>query len=116
MTPPKPSQHATILHEALSITSEERHKSYGHPRQNHETTAAFWSAYLRRKYGADAPQLEGRDVCLMMILLKISRDSHFTTRDNLVDIAGYARNAEMIEEEAQQAEFDFGDALGLNAR
>ena len=89
---------SNILVEAEEITSGARNRAYGHPKENHENTAAFWTAYMKRKYGADAPTLSGRDVCLMMILLKISRDANKETRDNLVDAAGYARNAEMIDE------------------
>jgi hypothetical protein len=99
MTP----QPQTILHEALEITSGERNRAYGHPRENHQNTADFWTGYLRRKYGADVPTLTARDVCLMMVLLKVSRDANCERRDNLVDIAGYARNIEMIDEEGHRA-------------
>jgi hypothetical protein len=35
---------------------------------------------------------------MLMVLLKVSRDANKVNRDNLVDICGYARNAEMIED------------------
>lgn len=87
----------TILEEAQKLTSGARQKSYGHPYDNHTNTANFWSEYLARKYGLSV-RLTGRDVCMMMILLKISRDANKEQRDSLVDVAGYARNAEMIDE------------------
>lgn len=88
-----------ILAEALDITNGDRQKYYGHPADNHGNTAALWSAYLNRKYGLFPPiGLSARDVCMMMVLLKVSRDANSTKRDNLVDIAGYVRNAEQIEQ------------------
>jgi hypothetical protein len=41
-------------------------------------------------------KLDAMDVCFFNILQKISRAANRTTRDTLVDIAGYAANAEMI--------------------
>jgi len=90
---PKP----TILQEAAEVTAGDRQKFYGHPKDNHGNTAALWGAYLTRRFGAGVT-LDARDVCLMMALLKISRDANRRKRDNLVDIAGYARNAEMVDE------------------
>jgi Domain of unknown function (DUF6378) len=48
--------------------------------------------YLEREITAE-------DVCWMMMLLKVSRQINLPTKDNLVDIVGYARNIEMIDEE-----------------
>jgi hypothetical protein len=87
----------TILEEAAEVTSGSRQRAYGHPRDNHGNTAALWGAYLTRKYGFEG-DLTARDVCLMMVLLKVSRDANKPGRDNLVDMAGYARNAEMIDQ------------------
>jgi hypothetical protein len=96
VTPPA-STPKTILEEAATITSGDRQRYYGHPSDNHGNTATFWSAYLNRKYGA-AFRLTVRDVALMMVLLKISRDANAQKRDNLVDICGYTRNIEQDEE------------------
>lgn len=87
----------TILEEAAEITAGDRQKFYGHPRDNHGNTAEFWTAYLKRKYGA-AFALDAEDVCFFMALLKVSRQCNRPKRDNLVDIAGYIRNAEMVTE------------------
>ena len=87
----------TVLEEAASITSDDRQKTYGHPADNHGGTAAMWTAYLGKRLNAP---LTARDVCLMQVLVKVSREAHAPKRDNLVDICGYARNAEMIEERA----------------
>lgn len=95
-----------ILEQALEITSGDRNKFYGHPLDNHSNTAEFWSGYLFRKFGVRLA-LTPRDVCLMMVLLKVSRDANSEKLDNLVDIVGYTRNIEMIDEERKRrAVFD----------
>ena len=80
----------TVLEEAARVVDGPRREDYGHPAENHERTAAFWNAYLLGRSVVSA-----RDVCMLNILQKISRERHAPKRDNLVDIAGYARNAEM---------------------
>ena len=82
-----------ILEEAMRITSSDRNKDYGDPRDNLQQTADLWQAYLHRK--SNCP-LDARDVANMMILLKISRDSYCRKRDNVVDIAGWARLADLV--------------------
>ena len=88
----------TVLEEAADITTNDRQRYYGHPKYNHGNTADMWSAYLNRKYGFEGP-LDARDVCMMMVLLKVSRDANSPKRDNLVDICGYTRNAEQVDEQ-----------------
>lgn len=82
----------TILDEAARITTADRNQDYGTPLANHGRTAAFWSNYL-------GIPITPEQVCILNILQKISRSMEKTTRDTLVDIAGYARNIEMIEDE-----------------
>ena len=86
------------LFEAAKIVSGARQWDYGTPKLNHGATANLWSIYLERKYG-HALELDPRDVCMMNILQKIARDAGGRpTQDNLVDICGYARNAELCED------------------
>lgn len=80
----------TVLDEADRIVGTDRNQDYGHPMKNHGRTAAMWSAYL-------GIPITARQVCLMNALQKISRDAHKAKRDNLVDLAGWARNAELCE-------------------
>lgn len=85
----------TILEEARRIVDGDRRQDYGHPSENHGMTAALWTAYL----GVD---VTARDVCLLNILQKVSREgSGAPKRDNLVDIAGFARNAEIVSQVAE---------------
>lgn len=82
----------TILEEAQRIVHGARRDHYGHPLDNHGRTAGFWTVYLGR-------EITPEDVCFMNILQKISRNMNLATPDNLVDIAGYAANVEMVQDE-----------------
>jgi len=96
---------------AKEIVYGPRHDDYGHPADNHGRTAALWSAYLGTK-------VTSRQVCMMNVLQKVSRDANKSGHDHLVDIAGYAENAHMIakhEEDdrrfaEQKNQFDDGTA------
>lgn len=85
----------TVLDEAARIVDGDRNAAYGDPAGNHGTTAALWTAYLRRR-GVLTGDLDARDVCWLNVLQKASRDAHDRRRDNLVDVAGYMRNAEIV--------------------
>lgn len=84
----------TILEEAAEITSVDRNKTYGPPRDNHSRTAALIAAYLS---GVNGREIDFRDTCWLNVLQKASRDVFHRQRDNLVDAAGYLRNVEMAE-------------------
>ena len=103
----------SVLSEAARLVDGDRQAAYGHPRDNHACTAALWNAYLERRYGAEivpdetgdyptpdgwalTANLDAFDVCMLNILQKVSRLAHTRQRDGLVDIAGFARNAEMV--------------------
>ena len=80
-----------ILKEADELTSGDRQEAYGHPRENFQRIADLWGSY--KKVG-----FTSKDVAMMMLLVKVARESVNPKRDNLVDIAGYARTAEMLDE------------------
>jgi len=86
----KNEKDASILMEALDITSNNRMTQYGDPKHNFQDIADLWSGYL----GVDVSK---KDVSLMMVLFKVAREKAAHKRDNLVDMAGYARTAAMIE-------------------
>lgn len=73
-----------------------RNTDYGHPRENHARTAELWTTYLSSGFGFGI-KLTARDVCMMNILQKVSRDRFAPKLDNLTDIAGYAENAQLCE-------------------
>lgn len=73
----------TVLEEASQIVNGARQSDYGTPERNIGCIAKMWSSYL-------GVNISPRDVCSMMILLKVSREVNAPKRDNAVDIAGYA--------------------------
>lgn len=87
----------TVLDEAANLVHGARADGYGHPLKNHTATAEMFNAYLQRKYGVDLG-LNADDICWFNILQKASRDANSPGRDNLVDVAGYAYNLELIRE------------------
>lgn len=83
---PQPS----ILTEAASLISGERHESYGDYKDEAALIATGWEA-LRR-----GGPITARHVPLMMTWLKMVRESHGHKRDNLVDAAGYLALANQL--------------------
>lgn len=86
-----------ILQEADRLTSVDRQATYGHPYDDYERTAALWSAYLGVPVTAE-------QAAMCMVLVKVSREAHLHKRDNLVDMAGYARVVDLIHDERARRE------------
>ena len=88
----------SLLDEAKDIVTGARARDYGPPDENYAATAAMWTAYLHRRFDSqDDPDfgvLDARDICWLNILQKASRDAYARRRDNLVDAAGFAENAD----------------------
>lgn len=87
-----------ILQEAQALVGGDRNKAYGHPSEDFDRIARFWSNYL-------AFPIEPRDVGMMLILMKVARERYAHKRDNLTDIAGYAYCNELLEPENPMPEF-----------
>ena len=81
----------SILDEASSVVDGPRQDNYGHPKVNFQRIADLWSVVFGRP-------VTPHEVCMCLIQLKIARHVHAPKRDNLVDIAGYARCMEMLDE------------------
>lgn len=82
--------HENCLEEAGKIVRGSREDTYGPAERNLSRIAKMWSAYL-------SVPLTARQVAVMMILLKASRDAFKPKHDNMVDICGYAYLADMID-------------------
>jgi len=93
--PPESPSTAPVLEEAAELTSGQRNADYGHPREDFGRTAQMWTGVLADKL-REGQQIDAMDVPLCMIAVKLARQAHRHKRDNLVDIAGYARTAAMI--------------------
>lgn len=85
-----------ILLEAQRITTADRRAAYDAATANHTRIAGAWNWYLSSRPEPGA-QITPKDAAMMMLLLKVARETHSTRRDNLVDIAGYARIVAQIE-------------------
>jgi hypothetical protein len=82
-----------LLIDAHKLINADRQDDYGSPAESFSRTAALWSVYLNRT-------VSGRDVALLMALLKLSREAHNHKHDNLVDAAGYiGLAADMVKED-----------------
>ena len=81
----------SVCQEADEIVSGERRSDYGHPSDEFKQVSQMWSAIT-------GVEINSRQVGLMMICLKVVRENHKHKRDNLVDIAGYAKTVELVEE------------------
>lgn len=55
----------------------------------------MWTGILAHKL-RDGQAITAMDIPLCMVAIKLARQSHHHKRDNLVDIAGYARTAAMV--------------------
>ena len=81
----------SIFEEAQRLVSGDRQWAYDHPFDNCTRISQIWSTILELD-----PPIPPEKVALMMVGLKIAREIHRHTRENLVDMAGYIECIEMI--------------------
>lgn len=95
-----------ILLEADKIITGDREATYGKFDKNLQAIADMWNTYLVAAADADGNiVLSARDVCMMMVLLKVAREANKHKEDNLVDICGYTALAHKIaKKEAREGE------------
>lgn len=86
----------SILKEAEKLVGGARRQEYGHPIDNFADIAKMWSVIL----SDDGPvTVTSQQVIDCMIALKLCRAKQGYKRDTYIDIAGYARCAELINED-----------------
>ena len=80
-----------ILKKAEELVTGDRNKTHGDAFQNHAEIAEFWNIFLDKKLQPMA-SITAEDVALMMVLMKISRNSQGkkSNLDNFIDMCGYA--------------------------
>jgi Domain of unknown function (DUF6378) len=82
----------SILLEAERLVSGDRRQDYGHPADNFRDVAAMWSVILDK-------EIKPSQVINCMIALKLCRAKQSGwKRDTYVDIAGYAKCRQLVEE------------------
>ena len=80
-----------ILKKARDLITGDRNKTHGDAFQNHAEIAEFWNIFLDKKLQPMA-SITAEDVALMMVLMKISRNTQGKKNnlDNFIDMCGYA--------------------------
>ena len=80
-----------ILEKAKDLITGDRNETHGDAFQNHAEIAEFWNIYLDKKLQPMA-SITAEDVALMMVLMKISRNTQGKKNnlDNFIDMCGYA--------------------------
>jgi len=80
-----------ILKKARDLVTGDRNETHGDAFQNHAEIAEFWNIYLDKKLQPLA-SITAEDVALMMVLMKISRNTQGKKNnlDNFIDMCGYA--------------------------
>ncbi len=92
----------SVLETAQKLVHGDRGAVYGHPLENHSTTADMFHAFMAKKYGVACGAVSAEDVCIFNMLQKIARLANTPGHvDSLVDIAGYAENYKMILDKRQ---------------
>lgn len=74
--------------EAFGLVNGGRQDQYGKPERSFEALADVFTGLLKRKLRDDA-RVSAEDVALLMVGLKITRESNQRKRDNVVDAHGY---------------------------
>ena len=91
--------HNGILAEAEALVNGQRQADYGDKLQNFSQIAMLWQGYLAMKL-RPVCAITPEDVSMMMILVKMARLAKSPDHgDSLVDIAGYARCMDMLQQE-----------------
>lgn len=91
----------SILQEAHRLTHGPRQADYGHPLDDYTCTAAVASALLSRKL---KEPITPDEMALIMVGVKLSRQSRQKKRDNTVDGAGYFWVAQECLDEQERRE------------
>lgn len=91
----EPLKEESICAEADRLVSVGRQSDYGHPLDDFSRSAALWTAILGHP-------VEAEHIPLCMIAVKISRELNRPKRDNLTDIAGYAKTLALVHEERER--------------
>jgi len=81
------------------LTSEDRIKDYGHPADNFADIAAMWSVILRTN-------ITPTQVGLCNVATKICRHLNKEKRDNLIDMAGYAKTLDTIAQYEKDKDYE----------
>lgn len=83
----------TVLGQAAKLVDGDRQLMYGDPKANFDCASSMAAAYLTKR---GTTQIDAHDWAMLNVIGKIARQAHARTAENLVDMAGYVRTAEMV--------------------
>ena len=89
----------SVCIEADRLVTGARNTAYGPPHIDFAKTAKMMTGVLWEKL-KDGCEIDAGDVALLMICVKMSREVNKPGRDNLLDICGYAKCKQLVEEAA----------------
>lgn len=90
---PVPEYDAGPLMKGHKLVHGDRGNNYGHPYEDFGRTVAAVNAFLGHKF---KEPLGPEDIPLIMLCVKLSRESNLSKPDNLVDAAGYIETWWMV--------------------
>jgi nucleoside 2-deoxyribosyltransferase len=97
----QPPSDENVLEEADRLTASEKHEEYGHPYDDFCRTAKIATAVLDG-YLKEGVEVQPWHIPLLMIGTRMSRHVNNPKRRNFVEIAGYARTGEVVEDEMRE--------------
>lgn len=106
-------EHVNVGDEAAGLIRGPRAKFYGPPWVNLNNIGKAWSLYLSAKVGVQV-DVDGHDVCNLMVLLKALRGAQGYHRDSTADTVGYALLDEILSDPAAMEQYR-RDILGETA-
>jgi len=108
------SKENNVLREAIEIVFGDREATYDHPIIDFTGTAMMLTGYFRR-YLKPGITFTPMDVPIIVTIIKLSRESHKHTADNIRDIAGYCLTQERVESFLDEHNLKANDLLGILA-
>jgi hypothetical protein len=90
----------SICEIADHLVSSDRQSTYGHPYDNFKDIGRVWGMIL------DLPDIDPEKVGLMMAGVKIAREKFLPKRDNLIDLCGYAKTVDLIQEKKKELDHE----------
>jgi hypothetical protein len=85
----------TLAADAVQAVTGPRQRDYAHPRVNFQRIADLWSPIF-------GVPVTPQQVAMAMIQVKISREMNRHTRDNLIDLIGYALTLDACTDEEER--------------
>lgn len=89
---PDPADRSKLLNEANTLINGDRARDYGDASINFRRIADYWNRWLGEQYDPDSPgpvNIQPSDVAMMMLFVKVARESQGNKWDSVADLLGY---------------------------